>query len=235
MCRSHHVVIYNDVMYGCQVPRPRNTDVAMSLIESAAQVLAEEGPQAVTARRMATEVGTSTMAVYTHFGSMDDLLVHVWREGFARFGSALDEPAVTGDPVADWLVQGWAYRRFALDNRHLYRVMFSDGLRSFRAGSPADDEAAVATFLALLVRIERCVDAGRLAIDDVRLAGETVWACVHGHMTIELTGYFAAMGRDPEVGYAEILRCLGVGLGDEPAALAASMRAARKRARRLAA
>ena len=91
------------------------------------------------------------------------------------------------------------------------------------------------TFLALLVRIERCVDAGRLTIDDVRLAGETVWACVHGHMTIELTGYFAAMGRDPEVSYAEILRCLALGLGDAPALLAASMRAARKRARRLAA
>ena len=72
--------------------------------------------------------------------------------------------------------------------------MFSDGLRSIRAGNPADDEAAVDTFLALLVRIQRCVDAGRLTVDDMRLAGETVWACVHGHMTIELTGYFAAIG-----------------------------------------
>ncbi len=72
------------------------------------------------------------MAVYTHFGGMDELLVQMWRDGFARFGAALETPAVTDDPVADWVAQGWAYRRFALDNRHLYRVMFGDGLVALR-------------------------------------------------------------------------------------------------------
>ena len=59
----------------------------MSLIEAAARVLAEEGRPAVTARRLAAEVGASTMAVYTHFGSMDELLVRMCRDGFARFGA----------------------------------------------------------------------------------------------------------------------------------------------------
>ena len=114
-----------------------------------------KAPSAVTARRLATEVGASTMAVYTHFGSMDELLVGLWRLGFARFGAALDGPSVTGDPVADWVAQGWAYRRFAHHNQHLYRVMFDDRLiaskvdeRRPRGGDghvhvPADAPAAV--------------------------------------------------------------------------------------------
>ena len=130
------------------------------------------------------------MAVYTHFGSMDELFVQMCQEGFARFGVALEAPGVTDDPVADWVTQGWAYRRFALDNPHLYRVMFSDGLVALRT----DDPASMETFFSLLRRIQRCVDEGRLVVDDVHLAGEAVWASVHGHMMIELTGYFESIG-----------------------------------------
>ena len=213
-------------MYGCQVPRARNPDVADRLLEAAARVLAEEGRDAVTARRLATEVGASTMAVYTHYGSMDELLLGLWREGFRRFGAALAGPATTDDPVADWVAQGWAYRQFALDNRHLYRVMFGDGLVGFRRDDPADQAAAMATFASLLHRLQRAAEAGRLVIDDLELAGQVVWSMVHGHMTIELTGYFEAGGRDARVVYAESLRRLGLAFGDDPVALDASLAAA---------
>src|SRR5688572_8486617 len=140
-------------------PRQPDPRVRVQLVEAAAQLLATGGRQAVTARRVAAEVGASTQAVYTHFGGMDELLAEIWREGFKRFGAALDEPAVTGDPVADWMVQGWGYRRFALRDRHLYRVMFGDGLVAFRLNDARDLEAASRTFLSLLTRIERCVAA----------------------------------------------------------------------------
>jgi AcrR family transcriptional regulator len=212
-------------MYACQVPRPRNPNVADRLLEAAARVLSEEGRDAVTARRLAREVGASTMAVYTHFGSMDDLLIALWRAGFERFGAALDSPATTDDPVADWVAQGWAYRRFARDNRHLYRVMFGDGLSGFHGNDPADLAAARATFESLLSRLQRAADAGRLAIADLELAGQVVWSMVHGHMTIELTGHFEAAGRDPAVVYAECLRRMGLAFGDAPEALERSLEA----------
>lgn len=207
----------------------------MTLIEAAARVLANEGRDAVTARRLAAEVNTSTMALYTHFGSMDELLARTCAEGFARFGVALESPATTDDPVADWILQGWAYRRFALDNPHLYRVMFGEGLRDLRDDERPDGAAAMETFLSLLRRLERCHDAGRLHVDELWRAGEVVWASVHGHMTIELTGYFEALGRDPERAYEECIRRLALGYGADTDALEASMRTARRRARRRAA
>lgn len=207
----------------------------MTLIETAARVLASEGRDAVTARRLAAEVKTSTMAVYTHFGSMDELLARTCAEGFARFGVALESPATTDDPVADWGTQGWAYRQFALDNPHLYRVMFGEGLQDLQPSAHEGGDAAMETFLSLLRRLQRCHDAGRLEIDELWRAGEVVWASVHGHMTIELTGYFAALGRDPERAYAECMRRLALGYGADPAALEVSLRTARRRARRLVA
>lgn len=88
-------------------PRIPDPDVATRLVEVAARVLAEEGPSAVSARRLANEVGASTMVVYTHFGGMDHVLGHVRREGFRRFGEALGRQQSNDDAVADWMLQGW--------------------------------------------------------------------------------------------------------------------------------
>jgi AcrR family transcriptional regulator len=230
---KHDIVIYNAVMYGCQVPRSKNPDVGERLLEAAARLLSEQGRDAVTARRLAAEIGTSTMAVYTHFGSMDELVLRLWREGFARFGAALARAPTTADPIADWAAQGWAYRRFALENRHLYRIMFGDGIVGFRAEDPGDQAAALATFEALLGRLQRAADAGRLVIDDLELAGQVVWSTVHGHMTIELTGYFDPSGRDPADVYAECLRRMALAFGDRPDELERSLAAAAPAARRV--
>jgi AcrR family transcriptional regulator len=215
------------------MPRPADPTMGLQLVEAAARLLSEHGRHAVTARRLATEVGASTQVLYTHFDGVDDLLAEVWREGFRRFGIALEEPAVTSDPVADWAAQGWSYRRFVLENPHLYQAMFTDGLRAIRSGRLEDHAAASATFTALLVRIERCATAGRWAVDDLFTAGEVVWASSHGHMMLELHDYFGGIGRDPEVTFVDCLRHLALGYGDEREAVELSLKAARRRARRV--
>ena len=213
-------------------PRQPDPRVRLQLVEAAARLLATGGRDAVTARRVAAAVDASTQAVYTHFGGMDELLAEIWREGFRRFGDALDEPAVTDDPVADWMTEGWGYRRFALRDRHLYAVMFGEGLVAFRLNDDRDREAASGTFLSLLTRIERCVAAGRWRVDDLYTAGELTWLTVHGHCTIELTGYFSHLGRDPIGTYEAALRHTARGFGDDPDQIEGSIRRARRRAAR---
>lgn len=214
------------------MPRPADPAVRTRLIEAAARLLTDHGRDAVTARRLASEVGASTQVLYTHFAGVDDLLAEVWREGFRRFGTALDSPSTTDDPVADWMVQGWEYRRFALDNRDLYLTMFSNGVLGMREGSPQDMAAAAATFASLLVRLERCVESGRWSIADLFTAGEVVWATVHGHMMIELHGYYSSLERDPTVTYSDGLRRTALSSGDAPDLVEASLKAARRRANR---
>jgi AcrR family transcriptional regulator len=170
------------------------------------------------------------MVVYTHFGGMDELIRQVMRRGFEDFGTELDRAAVTDDAVADWMTYLWSYRRFALREPHLYAVMFGPGLATFRLGDPADLAAARSTFVSLLRRIHACVNAGRWEVNDVTTAGEAVWSGVHGHTTLELTGFFAAVGRDPVRSYSEIHTRMSIGFGDDAVATARSLSTARRRA-----
>ena len=209
-------------------PRSADPHLRERIIATAVQLLATEG--AVSARRLARELGTSTMVVYTHFGGMDELTRQVMRGGFFDFGAEVDRGAVTDDAVADWMTYLWSYRRFALREPHLYAVMFGPRLAEFRLGDPADLEAARSTFVSLLRRIHACVNASRFAVDDVTTAGEAAWSGVHGHTTLELTGFFGAGGRDPVRSYSEILTRMSIGFGDDALATARSLSTARRRA-----
>ena len=73
--------------HSAQVARARgNKEMSAALIEAAARLIATEGAGALTLRRVADEVGTSTMAIYTHFGGMPELRRAVRQEASARLG-----------------------------------------------------------------------------------------------------------------------------------------------------
>src|SRR6478735_8170197 len=105
-------------------PRRSNPQTRPALVDIAARLLADEGPQALSARRIATEAGSSTMAVYTNFGGMSGLVREMVYEGFARLQDYFSHVSRTADPVADIALFGRAYRHNALTNPHLYAVMF---------------------------------------------------------------------------------------------------------------
>jgi AcrR family transcriptional regulator len=162
-------------------PKTADPAVRSALLETAARIIAAEGSGKLTLRRLAQEVGTSTMAVYTHFGSMTELRRQVRREGFARLGARLEAVETTGDPVADYIVLGWAYYTNATTYPDLYRAMFMDG--------PVDAEdagAGLETFAQCVAGVQRCLDGGRFdPADAVELATQT-WALLHGIASLQL-------------------------------------------------
>src|SRR4051794_32650358 len=98
--------------------------VRRRLLEAAALLLDEDGPDALTARRLAKQADTSTMAVYTHFGGMPALVKEIVTEGFTRLDEHQATVPHTEDPLADLLALALAYRDNAMQNPHLYAVMF---------------------------------------------------------------------------------------------------------------
>jgi hypothetical protein len=119
-----------------------------------------------------------------------------------------------------------------LANPHLYRVMFGPLRFAARSPDPSGDLTAAHAFLSLLRRIERCVEADRWTVDDLWTAGEVVWASVHGLCSIELTGYYDALGRDAVKSYESCLVRLAVGFHDDEERARASMASAKRRRRR---
>jgi AcrR family transcriptional regulator len=192
-------------------PRPADPTIRAALIETAARILAADGPNALSTRRLAAEAGTSTMAVYTHFGSMDQLRRAIRAEGFARLAGELDALPRTGDAVADLAAGGLTYLASGLASPELYRAMFTDR-------PPAgDDDAGAGIFQRLTDDVTRCITAGRFDPADPSLAlawaGE-IWTMRHGMVTLALTGLLPV--EQVRFLLTDMTYRLAVGYGDGP-------------------
>ena len=170
-------------------PRPAQPNLRNTLIEAAAAILAAGGPAALSTRRLAREVKTSTMAVYTYFDGMDDLVRAMVHEGFARLAARMKAVGPSADPVADVVALGRVYRRNAGDHPHLYSVMFGgSGLAGFSLND--DDRMHGLYTLEILVKaVARCIAAGRFRPGDEQLVAHQLWTALHGLVTLELGGY----------------------------------------------
>lgn len=189
-------------------------DVRAVLITEAARLLDEGGPDAVNVRKVADAVGTSTMAVYTHFGGKPELLRAVCSEGFHQLGRRLDRVRTTEDPIADLFACMRAYRRAARANPHLFRAMFGRPVVEVLV-DPDEQLAALETFLVLVRVVERAMTAGRLHDDDPGEVAVELWSAVHGLSSIEL-GAGLQSSRQAERALAGLTRHLAIGLGDDP-------------------
>ena len=167
-------------------PKPADPAVRVALIETAAELIATEGPGQLTLRRLARDVGTSTMAVYTHFGGMDELRREVRREGFARLYERLASVPTTDDPLADLGLLGAAYYLNAVANSNLYRAMFMEG-----PVDESDADVGLETFGQLVTGVQRCIDAGRFEAGDAVAMATQLWALGHGVVTLQLAHLLA--------------------------------------------
>lgn len=176
---------------------PASADVRARLIEEAARILGEEGPSALSARRLAAGAGTSTMAVYTHFGAMSAVVDAVATEGFRRLIAHVDAVGQSDDTIEDLRRSAAAYRDNALENRHLFGVMF--GAISTRGldGHGADPDVSVAAFDQIVSGIERAMSAGALLPGDPREVAAQFWSALHGYVMLELSGIVRIVD-DPE-------------------------------------
>jgi len=215
-------------------PRRADPEVSTALVDAAARLLAEEGPAALSTRRLAAAVGTSTMAVYTHFGGMDDLVRAMVREGFARLHDRMARVRVTEDPVADVITLGHAYRDNALDYPHLYSVMLGGSALGGFALTDDDRQHGRYTLLVLVDAVARAMAAGRFRTEDTQLVAQQMWIALHGLVTLDLGGYLVPP-YDAETCLDAQLRALMLGAGDEVDAVERSMARARRRRNRTAA
>ncbi|ONI89798.1 TetR family transcriptional regulator [Saccharothrix sp. ALI-22-I] len=170
-------------------PRRSDPHARSALIEIAARLLAERGPQALSTRGLAAEAGSSTMAVYTHFGGMRGLVREMVHEGFARLHQHMTSVAHTDDPVADMALLGRAYRANALANPHLYGVMFGGSMLAGFSLSEDDRQHGRYTLLTVVEYAQRCIAAGRFRQGDPELVAHQMWTATHGLVTLELGGY----------------------------------------------
>lgn len=222
------------------------TDLSVrdGLLQAAVGLLNEHGPDALQTRKIASGAGTSTMAVYTHFGGMRALIAEVAAEGHRQFDAALMVPQ-TSDPVADLFALGGAYRRFAIEHPHMYRLMFGS-TSAHGINAPAHNvlNLTVAeinerhpSFAHVVRVVHRSVQAGRIgagsADDDAAVVAIAArfWAAIHGFVMLELAGYYGDDGAAVGPVLGSMTTNLLVALGDSPQRVQQSLRSVLGRGR----
>jgi AcrR family transcriptional regulator len=203
--------------------RGADSEVRRRLLEGAARLLAEEGPSALTLRRVAAEADTSTMAVYTHFGSMPDLADAVIAEGFSRLAALLADVPRTEDAITDLAGLAHAYLVNARQNPHLYAVMFGTAsLGRYRPQTADERERGRYAFDEIVDTAGRAVEQGRLRPAKPRSIARMLWTSMHGYIMLDVGGYFGDNGVERVL--VPMLVSLLSGLGADPGAAQVSIK-----------
>jgi AcrR family transcriptional regulator len=173
--------------------RLRDHAARRRLITATARALAErEGWEAVTTRRLSTEIEYSQPVLYKHFASMEDLVEAVALEGFGELAETLGQARRgAGEPREVLARVARAYSNFATENPAAYHAMFTRATRlPFAAeDTPVQLSAAFAELREAVARVA----GGR----DVDALAEVLWAALHGLTTLGHNGRLRP-GRETE-------------------------------------
>ena len=121
-------------------PRIHDEETAEALLDAAERIVAADGPDALSMRRVADQAGTTTRAVYSLFDSKEGLLVALGNRAFQMLGSWVNDIRKQMIPRPTWstpssttFVGGrWSIRRcselrssaagnYRLDSRERFR------------------------------------------------------------------------------------------------------------------
>ncbi|WP_327316624.1 TetR-like C-terminal domain-containing protein [Streptomyces sp. NBC_01235] len=173
--------------------RPRTNDEAVKerLVVCATEMLATRPRESVTVRAVAAAAEASTTAVYSLFGGKDGLIRAVRDRAVAGLFQDVSAVQTSADPLADLYALAVAYRRWGLGHSHLYTVLFG-GVQSF---DPSGEVGASDPIRPLLTAIDRALAAPVLVGGATSIA-LSIWATLHGLVTLELAGALDAATAD---------------------------------------
>lgn len=165
--------------------RARERTARRQLITSTARRLAEqEGWDAVTTRRLSTEIEYSQPVLYKHFSSMEGIAAAVAVQGFVELADTLRAARGGATDGADALARvAHAFMGFAQDNPALFDAMFTRATTLHFAAAedtPAVLHAAFAELRAAVDMVAGSRDADTLT--------EVLWAALHGLITLDRGG-----------------------------------------------
>jgi len=156
------------------------------LCEAAARLYVEEGPGAVTMRRLAGALGVGTMTPYRYFDNKEEIITAVRTRGMNRFSEALEKAlAMPGDGRSRSRAVRDAYIAFARRNTAAYRLMFE--YPETRRDDPAYRQAHERMWRTIAAHVEVLVAEGTVAAD-APILGHQIWAALHGAVMLEIAG-----------------------------------------------
>jgi AcrR family transcriptional regulator len=160
------------------------------IYQCALGILEAEGPQAVSMRRVAKDVGVTAMAIYHHFPNREALLSAVVDSEFAQLAEYFGrlEKKRSFEATMTHIMDG--YIDYALTHPRIFDYVFSTprlGARRF----PDDFRERRSPTLNLTAdTVASWMKVGKLKRDDPWEVAMELWAHVHGYLALWRAGRF---------------------------------------------
>jgi AcrR family transcriptional regulator len=175
--------------------RPANPELRAEILTAATRIVEQCGPDCVTMREVAEEVGYTPTTLYLYFKDKDAILRQIVVDGFAEMAEFVASAAV-GPTALDKLRQrARGYIVWGLMRPGLYQLMFESRLEAeftpedgdLMSRVAADGDAVIAEALA----------GGQFeGLTDPVALGNCLWAATHGTTSLAISRRLVR-GADP--------------------------------------
>jgi AcrR family transcriptional regulator len=145
---------------------------AQEIVAAARLLLDEEGPSGLSMRRVAERLGIRAPSIYKHLPDKQALENAIISDGFEEQAEVFEKALALRDPLT---AIASAYRAFARQHPHLYRLMTERPLQRDRLATGVEARAAAPVLH---------------AVGDDPDAARALWAFAHGMTILELNGRF---------------------------------------------
>ncbi len=160
-------------------------EVRAAILQASSTLFLERGYAGFSLRQVAERIGYSPGTIYLYFRDKDDVLITIMGEGVTRFTEMLSAAAATPDSRERLVQIGRAYIAFGVGYPAYYQLMFMQ-----RTDYLIRDDNATQPILALFELwrsvVEDAMGVGVLRHGDPVSTGDTLWALLHGIVSITL-------------------------------------------------
>ncbi|MEZ5337534.1 MAG: TetR/AcrR family transcriptional regulator [bacterium] len=164
-------------------------ELRQQILDTAMRIMGDVGAHGLSMRRLATEVGFSTMVLYNFFRDKEEIVAALYLRGFTELGEELKAVRRFSDARRHIEALGHAYRRFALRCPACYQLMFGAPVKEFTP----DQDCLEKSYLCMEVLTAAVIEGQKqgLFIElPVEMLVLQLWSAVHGMVSLELRGYF---------------------------------------------
>ena len=171
-----------------------------SLLSAASLMIAENGIESLSLRKLAEKVGVSRTAAYHYFRNKNELLCAIATEGFRRWQNSLNHLSPNKFADIDRFEQYiLSYINFATSNPEEYELMFGRCIWKQSKCTPELKEISRKTFQHQIDMIDYWQSTGLVIGDNPLRIAQIIWGTLHGIAKLFIDGVYNDVARVEEI------------------------------------
>ena len=177
-------------------------DLRASLVNNANEMIAQDGIEGLSFRKLAERIGVSRTAAYHHFTDKNDLLCAIAEQGFRQWHQRASEIFSEEKRSNEEKYRNFvhAYIGFATENPSLYELMFGRVIWKEDNSTETLKKIAYASFNYQVEMTKLWQEQGIIVPEEntLRLA-QVTWATLHGIARLVIDGIYAQASQIDEM------------------------------------